>query len=122
MLPWIRRRRFEAEQHRHEQQLGRVVQDATELKAELVQARHATEADRLLTAALRERFVITLADESAFDGLLVDVDGRTVVLAQASTLNAGGARVNIDGALYLERSRVAYMQRVAGLPAPGTGA
>lgn len=73
-------------------------------------------ADRLLAAALRERFIVTLTDESAFDGLLIDVDERVLVLAQASTPNAGGARVGIDGALYLERSRVAYMQRVAGLP------
>lgn len=81
-----------------------------------------TPADRLLAAALRERFIVTLHDESAFDGLLIDVDEKTLILVQATTLNAGGGRVGVDGALYLERSRVAYMQRPGGLPAPGTEA
>jgi hypothetical protein len=79
-----------------------------------------TPRDRLLAAALRERFIITMQDDSAFDGLLIDVDERVLVLAQASTPNAGGARVMVDGALYLERSLVKYMQRPVGLPAPGT--
>ena len=76
-----------------------------------------TPRDRLLAAALRERFVITLQDGSAFDGLLVDVDAKVLVLVQASTPTAGGSRVMVDGALYLERSLVHYMQRPGGLPA-----
>ena len=80
-----------------------------------------TPRDRLLAAALRERFIITMQDEAAFDGLLIDVDERVLVLAQASTPNAGGARVMVDGVLYLERSLVKYMQRPGGLPAGEAG-
>lgn len=120
-LPWISRRRFEAELAERDAGLGRMVQDASVLKTELVEARAATEADRLLAGALRERFVVTLRDteDSAFEGLLVDVDARTLVLVDAVQLSRGGAKVGVDGALYLERSRVHYLQRPGGLPWPG---
>jgi hypothetical protein len=78
--------------------------------------------DRLLAEALRARFVVTMHDESSIEGLLVDVDERVLVLAQCSTRTAAGGTVGIDGAVYLERSRVLYMQRPDGLPAPEVSA
>jgi hypothetical protein len=121
MLPWIRRRRFEAELQQRDAGLARMVQDASALKQQLAEARAASEADRLLSSALRERFVVTLrdTDDSAFEGLLVDVDQNTIVLVNAVQLERSGARVGVDGALYIERSRVHYLQRPGGLPGPG---
>jgi hypothetical protein len=120
-LPWISRRRFEAQLAERDAGLGQMVQDASDLKRKLIEARAAAEADRLLKTALRERFVVTLRDEqdSAFEGLLVDVDARTLVLVDAVQISRGGAKVGVDGALYLERSRVEYLQRPGGLPWTG---
>lgn len=121
MLPWIRRRRFEAELRQRDAGLAQTVQDVADLKTKLADARAATEADRLLHSALRERFLVTLRDteDSAFEGLLVDADSRTLVLVDAVQISRGGVKVGVDGALYLERSRVDYLQRPGGLSWPG---
>jgi hypothetical protein len=66
--------------------------------------------DRLIRQALRERFVVTLTSGETFDGLLLDTDDKTVHLVDAHALD-GSTRVSIDGALFLPRDRVAYMQR-----------
>lgn len=82
--------------------------------------RDAPEPDRLLQEAVRSRFVVTLIDcEDAFEGLLVEADDRTLILVQASSITRTGTRIGVDGALYLERGRVAYLQRTGGLPLPG---
>ena len=65
--------------------------------------------DRLLRKALRERFVVTLVSGETFDGLLIDVDDRTLTLANASAIS-GTERVKVDGLLYLPRP-IAYMQK-----------
>jgi hypothetical protein len=66
--------------------------------------------DQLLSTVLRERFVVTLATGETFDGLLLDVDDRTLLLGQASTITANGTHP-VDGQLGLHRGAVAYMQR-----------
>jgi small nuclear ribonucleoprotein (snRNP)-like protein len=65
--------------------------------------------DRLIRKALRERFVVTLTSGETFDGLLIDVDDRTLTLANAHAIS-GAERVKVDGLLYLPRP-VAYMQK-----------
>jgi small nuclear ribonucleoprotein (snRNP)-like protein len=65
--------------------------------------------DRLIRKALRERFVVTLTSGETFDGLLIDVDDRTLTLANAYAIS-GSERVKVDGLLYLPRP-VAYMQK-----------
>lgn len=65
---------------------------------------------RLLRRALRARFVITTLDGATFDGLLEEVDATTVVLVDAGELDQRGGRRPVDGRLYLERARIAYMQ------------
>lgn len=77
------------------------------------------QSDRLLQAALRDRFVVTMHDGDAFEGLLVEADDRVLILAQATSLSERGTRINVDGALYLERAKVAYLQRPGGIPAGG---
>jgi hypothetical protein len=66
--------------------------------------------DRLIRQCLRDRFVLTLHSGETFEGLLLDVDDKTVVLADAFALT-GSDRVAVDGTLYLPRAEVSYMQR-----------
>lgn len=71
----------------------------------------ASPADRLLQERLRERFIVTTASGESFDGLLVEVDDRTVVMRDVSVLKADGAVTPVDGEVILRRDAVAYMQR-----------
>lgn len=72
--------------------------------------------DRLLRTALRERFVVTLDDGSAFDGLLDDVDEHSIRFLDAHSVPTGNSEepVSVDGWLYVDRLRIAYMQRPGG--------
>lgn len=67
--------------------------------------------DRLIRRSLRERFVVTMRSGEAFEGLLLEVDDRTFVLANGHVLT-GRDRVAADGLLYLPRSEVSYMQKL----------
>lgn len=66
--------------------------------------------DRLLKALLRERFVVTMADGAAFDGLLDRFDDRLIELVDVQAVDAD-KRAVVDGRLYLPRESVVYMQR-----------
>lgn len=66
--------------------------------------------DRLIRQSLRERFIVTMASKATFDGLLLDVDDRTVRLTNSFALE-GSSRIAVDGDLYLPRGEVAYMQK-----------
>lgn len=68
-------------------------------------------ADRLIRSHFRERYLVTLQDGTAFDGLLLDADATTIVLADAQQVAANGDRLQVDGQIWLPRSGVAYMQR-----------
>lgn len=68
-------------------------------------------ADRLLKQHLRTRFVVTTqAKGETFSGLVIDVDERTLELADVQAMNPDGSRTPIDGRLFLPRDDVAYMQ------------
>lgn len=69
------------------------------------------ERQELLADRLRERYVVTLSSGETFDGLLVDVDERTVVMQDTSALYADGRKVPVDGDVILQRATVAYLQR-----------
>lgn len=68
------------------------------------------ESDRLLRSVLVEKFVVTLDDGTAFEGLLVDVDERTVLLDKAWQFQTDGSKAPVDGRLFLPRNRVLYVQ------------
>lgn len=68
-------------------------------------------ADRLVRSHLRERYLVTLNDGTAFDGLLMDADATTIVLVDAQQVAPNGDRLQVDGQIWLPRSGVAYMQR-----------
>jgi small nuclear ribonucleoprotein (snRNP)-like protein len=75
-------------------------------------------ASRIIRQLVRERLVVTLLDGATFDGLLIDADPVTIVLADAQHVAPNGDRLAVDGYLYLDRERVAYVQR----PTPNKGA
>jgi hypothetical protein len=66
--------------------------------------------DRLLRQMLRERFVVTLKNGEAFDGLLDDHDESTVEFLDVYQVTKTG-RVSVDGRIYLPRAEIVYMQR-----------
>jgi hypothetical protein len=66
--------------------------------------------DRLIRQVLRERFVVTLRGGETFDGLLLDIDEKTVRLGDVSALD-GRNRALVDGELYVPRDEVSYFQR-----------
>lgn len=66
--------------------------------------------DRLMRQSLRDRFVVTLRSGESFDGLLLEVDDKTLRFADAFALD-GPTRVRVDGELFLPRSEVAYLQK-----------
>lgn len=69
--------------------------------------------DSLMRKALKERFTITLKNGETFDGLLLEVDGKTVVFVDAYLVD-GKDRHSVDGSLYVPRLEIIYMQRMAG--------
>ena len=66
--------------------------------------------ERLLKARLREEFVITLVDGTAWRGVLYAVDAKTIVLREAAAMSEN-VRGPVDGELLLPRDRIDYMQR-----------
>lgn len=66
--------------------------------------------DRLVRQALRSRFLVTLASGEAFEGVLIDVDDRHVILADTDAVSDKGERAPVDGHLWLPRADVKYMQ------------
>jgi hypothetical protein len=63
---------------------------------------------------VRHRFIVTMVDGQAFDGLLMEADDHSVVLRDAKALVKEGAEVKsvpADGEIVLPRARVAYLQR-----------
>lgn len=69
--------------------------------------------DRLLRDAIRESFAVTPKAGPMFSGLLVDVDDRVYVFANVRVIQGENGAVPADGLLYIDRSQVAYLQRVA---------
>lgn len=68
---------------------------------------------RLLRGAVHHRFVITLddANQTTFDGLLVDSDSEVLVLTDVKVLtDERQVPQPVDGLVYLLRKNVDYMQ------------
>ena len=70
--------------------------------------------DRIMRGLIRYRFIVTMVDGQAFDGVVMEADDHSVVLRDAKALVTEGAQVKqvpADGEVVLPRARVAYMQR-----------
>lgn len=61
-----------------------------------------------------ERVLVNLIDGSAIDGLLVAKRGPVLVLADATLLTDANEPARLDGEVYVERSRVLFMQARGG--------
>lgn len=60
------------------------------------------------------RVLASLTDGTAIDGLLIDVRGPLMVLTDATVHTAGTEPLKVDGEIYIERSRVLYLQKPRG--------
>lgn len=69
--------------------------------------------DRLIRQSLRSRFLVTLHSGEAFEGVLLDFDESSFVLADATAVSPTGDRATVDGHLWLPRSGVVYLQDAA---------
>lgn len=69
------------------------------------------DADRLMDRLERHQVVVTLADGTAFEGVLYDTDATSVLLKNAAALGRGGERTPADGDVILPRNHIAYLQR-----------
>lgn len=67
-------------------------------------------ADRVVRRLLRTEFLVTMKTGQTWQGILLEVDDRTLVLHSAAEIQPDGTRVSADGQIYLPRSDVAYMQ------------
>lgn len=68
--------------------------------------------DRIIRRHVRSRFLITMTGGATWDGVLYEADDLTLVLRDASHINADGSKVAVDSELFLPRIDVAYMQRL----------
>ncbi len=69
--------------------------------------------DRIVRRHLRNRYLITVRSDETFEGLLVDADARTLVLASAFQVSPAGGREPITGQLFIPRDTVKYLQQLA---------
>lgn len=58
--------------------------------------------------------MVTMQGGESFEGLLLDADEKTLHLVEAHALS-GKASVPVDGALFLPRAQVSYLQKPGGL-------
>lgn len=84
---------------------------AQRLTAELA-ARPPADLDRIIGGLVKSRLLVFLLDGTVYDGLLIDADERTLVLADVHRRGDGTAAA-VPGELYQDRGRIAYVQRVA---------
>lgn len=66
--------------------------------------------DRVLRTHLREEFLVTLTDGTGLQGLLVEADDKTIVLANVSQVDRDRT-APVDGQLFIPRSNVLYLQK-----------
>lgn len=57
-----------------------------------------------------ERVLINLVDGSAIEGLLIDRRGPLLVVSDATLLTDASEPAQLDGEVYVERSRVLFLQ------------
>lgn len=69
--------------------------------------------NRILRGRLRERFLVTTKDGTAFSGILYASDDRALVLREAEAIGAGEKKTNLplDGEIIILVPDVAYLQR-----------
>ena len=66
--------------------------------------------DRLIKNVLKERFLVSLTDGSAVEGLLIDADKKSLHMADCYQVTHD-SKTSVDGHLYIPRTNVLYMQK-----------
>lgn len=66
--------------------------------------------DRLIKNVLKERFLVSLTDGSAIEGLLIDADKKSFQMADCFEVTRDG-KTSVDGHLFIPRTNVLYMQK-----------
>ena len=59
---------------------------------------------------VRQRALVNLDDGRAFDGILYDQRGPLLEMVDARLIDVGGEPVQLDGRVYVERSKVSFIQ------------
>lgn len=67
--------------------------------------------DRILQRLVRTRFLVTTHSGATWDGVLMEVDDRSLVLRDVKVIGRDGAETPADGEVLVPRGDVAYMQR-----------
>lgn len=68
--------------------------------------------DQVVRSRVRAEVIVTMKTGEAFRGVLMQLDGRSLVLRQAKALTDASARpVPVDGELILDRAQIDYMQK-----------
>jgi hypothetical protein len=57
-----------------------------------------------------DRVLVNLTDGSAIDGLLIDRRGPLLILTDATLLTDSHEPAQLDGDIYIERTRVQFIQ------------
>jgi len=67
--------------------------------------------ERVLKDLLKERFIVSLVDGNAIDGLFIDADSKTMRLADCYRVTSDGTRMLLDGEMFIPRGNVTYIQK-----------
>lgn len=63
-----------------------------------------------------ERVLANLVDGSAIEGLLIDRRGPLLILGDAKLYSPGSEPAPLDGEIYIERTRVLFLQAARSHP------
>ena len=70
--------------------------------------------DRVLKSLIKEKFLVSMVDGTAIEGLLIDADDKIIHLAnceQVVVKDSSTNRFKVDGQVLIPRTNILYMQK-----------
>ena len=70
--------------------------------------------DRVLKSLIKEKFLVSMVDGTAIEGLLIDADDKIIHLANCEQVVVNDSSTNrfkVDGQVLIPRTNVLYMQK-----------
>lgn len=70
--------------------------------------------DRVLKNLIKEKFLVSLVDGTSLEGLLIEVDSKTLQLAQCEQVvikDTITTRHPVDGQILIPRENILYLQK-----------
>lgn len=70
--------------------------------------------DRVLKSLIKEKFLVSMVDGTAIEGLLIDADDKIIHLAnceQVVVKENSTNRFKVDGQVFIPRTNILYMQK-----------